>query len=139
NRGNGFLLVLAFRMMFQSSRCCSSACGIAILEKSIQSGCTSPVFAPKYRSSLRMGACASRSWPDHAGLPSLICTMDRARSNVNATAVPLPTVRIVTAGDRKSTRLNSSHVEISYAVFCLKKKKHKEALNKQKGTTNDKT
>src|SRR5690349_22888034 len=28
-------------------------------------------------------------------------------------------------GDRKSTRLNSSHVEISYAVFCLKKKKRK--------------
>src|SRR5438067_8005507 len=26
-------------------------------------------------------------------------------------------------GDRKSTRLNSSHVSISYAVFCLKKKK----------------
>src|SRR5690606_41203110 len=31
--------------------------------------------------------------------------------------------------DRKSTRLNSSHVKISYAVFCLKKKKKK--LNKQ--------
>src|SRR5699024_11830164 len=31
-------------------------------------------------------------------------------------------------GDRKSTRLNSSHVSISYAVFCLKKKKKK---NKQ--------
>ena len=29
------------------------------------------------------------------------------------------------ARDRKSTRLNSSHVEISYAVFCLKKKKKK--------------
>src|SRR5690349_22732814 len=29
--------------------------------------------------------------------------------------------------DRKSTRLNSSHVEISYAVFCLKKKKLREA------------
>src|SRR6266496_5220002 len=28
--------------------------------------------------------------------------------------------------DRKSTRLNSSHVEISYAVFCLKKKKRKQ-------------
>src|SRR5690606_41668995 len=28
--------------------------------------------------------------------------------------------------DRKSTRLNSSHVKISYAVFCLKKKKQKE-------------
>src|SRR5436305_8070302 len=29
------------------------------------------------------------------------------------------------AGDRKSTRLNSSHVRISYAVFCLKKKNKK--------------
>src|SRR3989442_10807711 len=29
------------------------------------------------------------------------------------------------AGDRKSTRLNSSHVRISYAVFCLKKKKQR--------------
>src|SRR6266480_6757382 len=28
-------------------------------------------------------------------------------------------------GDRKSTRLNSSHMSISYAVFCLKKKKKK--------------
>src|SRR5436305_9100107 len=30
------------------------------------------------------------------------------------------------APDRKSTRLNSSHVRISYAVFCLKKKRKKE-------------
>src|SRR5258707_11781348 len=29
-----------------------------------------------------------------------------------------------TGGDRKSTRLNSSHANISYAVFCLKKKKN---------------
>src|SRR2546426_7665447 len=32
-------------------------------------------------------------------------------------------VRNLTTGDRKSTRLNSSHLVISYAVFCLKKKK----------------
>src|SRR5690349_24130266 len=31
--------------------------------------------------------------------------------------------------DRKSTRLNSSHVEISYAVFCLKKKKYVSAMD----------
>src|SRR5256885_12502018 len=31
--------------------------------------------------------------------------------------------------DRKSTRLNSSHLVISYAVFCLKKKKHNTSLN----------
>src|SRR5690554_7693933 len=34
------------------------------------------------------------------------------------------------AADRKSTRLNSSHVRISYAVFCLKKKKkNKKSIN----------
>src|SRR5690242_21466040 len=32
-------------------------------------------------------------------------------------------------GDRKSTRLNSSHMSISYAVFCLKKKKKKKYNN----------
>src|SRR6266540_6787525 len=34
--------------------------------------------------------------------------------------------------DRKSTRLNSSHITISYAVFCLKKKKKKHKKTKQK-------
>src|SRR5437868_9108384 len=38
----------------------------------------------------------------------------------NANAMPLLLLK-----DRKSTRLNSSHVSISYAVFCLKKKKYK--------------
>src|SRR5690349_23104925 len=38
---------------------------------------------------------------------------------------PAPRNRKKVRGDRKSTRLNSSHVEISYAVFCLKKKKQK--------------
>src|SRR5436309_13402136 len=33
-----------------------------------------------------------------------------------------------TTTDRKSTRLNSSHVKISYAVFCLKKKKNERSL-----------
>src|SRR3712207_8509548 len=35
-------------------------------------------------------------------------------------------------GDRKSTRLNSSHANISYAVFCLKKKRDRRRLNKMK-------
>src|SRR2546430_13088280 len=34
-------------------------------------------------------------------------------------------------GDRKSTRLNSSHSQISYAVFCLKKKKTKQNRYRQ--------
>src|SRR5688572_32041397 len=42
------------------------------------------------------------------------------------------------AGDRKSTRLNSSHSQISYAVFCLKKKK-KQKQKKLEKTTNNKS
>src|SRR5437667_12789638 len=41
--------------------------------------------------------------------------------------------RAVSTGDRKSTRLNSSHITISYAVFCLKKKK------KNRNTTKNRT
>src|SRR5260221_8048274 len=41
-----------------------------------------------------------------------------------ALARPLPEARL--AVDRKSTRLNSSHTVISYAVFCFKKKKNKQ-------------
>src|SRR5688572_32425586 len=36
--------------------------------------------------------------------------------------------------DRKSTRLNSSHSQISYAVFCLKKKKKKKKTTNKKNT-----
>src|SRR2546427_2950031 len=36
--------------------------------------------------------------------------------------------------DRKSTRLNSSHSQISYAVFCLKKKKHSQYDKRQQQT-----
>src|SRR5438477_10481760 len=37
-----------------------------------------------------------------------------------------PTAEMQGMQDRKSTRLNSSHMSISYAVFCLKKKKNKK-------------
>src|SRR5437588_9263715 len=40
-----------------------------------------------------------------------------------ATNLSKPTVSAAVSRDRKSTRLNSSHTVISYAVFCLKKKK----------------
>src|SRR5256885_31690 len=44
-----------------------------------------------------------------------LCTADEFYANVNISSV--------LQEDRKSTRLNSSHLVISYAVFCLKKKK----------------
>src|SRR6266567_8029265 len=43
--------------------------------------------------------------------------------------------RSTAVGDRKSTRLNSSHSQISYAVFCLKKKK-KRNHSPKRTTTN---
>src|SRR2546427_8103069 len=42
-------------------------------------------------------------------------------------------------GDRKSTRLNSSHSQISYAVFCLKKKKAPNTLSPTAGIPNART
>src|SRR3712207_7992270 len=50
-----------------------------------------------------------------AGLPA---ALEEGAAALGAPAVPVESV------DRKSTRLNSSHANISYAVFCLKKKKN---------------
>src|SRR3989442_5034825 len=70
--------------------------------------------------------------------PSLVSSL---KPMIEATAVPLmictekPTVGAIDrrsacgSTDRKSTRLNSSHVRISYAVFCLKKKKEHQYMN----------
>src|SRR5690606_42060140 len=68
------------------------------------------------------------------GLLALVALVARTRAFLVLVLVDLPVVldHIVAAGiqrlvvedaDRKSTRLNSSHVKISYAVFCLKKKR----------------
>src|SRR5690349_23463818 len=54
----------------------------------------------------------------------LECSMLPPYAKAVQEAVQLPVFDFITLiSDRKSTRLNSSHVEISYAVFCLKKKK----------------
>src|SRR2546427_3220303 len=67
--------------------------------------------------SLRRGEAARRAAGGGAWLP---CRPAAARVRpAEARGVPL---------DRKSTRLNSSHSQISYAVFCLKKKKQDNEL-----------
>src|SRR5438445_4795405 len=60
-----------------------------------------------------------------ASLWSRWCVVERERSNARSMIRPdFETWRTcLTCRDRKSTRLNSSHANISYAVFCLKKKK----------------
>src|SRR5205809_1285055 len=54
-------------------------------------------------------------------LPNYTVTGLLLLTRTTSTAVPPP--------DRKSTRLNSSHGYISYAVFCLKKKNHDEFIS----------
>src|SRR5690349_22643962 len=57
-------------------------------------------------------------------------TLSRLASSLPLCSSATPAAS-VTAEDRKSTRLNSSHVEISYAVFCLKKKKKQKKENER--------
>src|SRR5207253_10685127 len=65
--------------------------------------------------------------PDTPFTPSEICVAPSSCTSLAPLPGPQslsvnPTTRIDFTRDRKSTRLNSSHVAISYAVFCLKKK-----------------
>src|SRR5436309_5269493 len=59
----------------------------------------------------------------HDALPISCRHRYRSAPPTTATAILLPALVKCAPTDRKSTRLNSSHVKISYAVFCLKKKK----------------
>src|SRR5256885_3451116 len=68
-------------------------------------------------------------YPGHLGGYSLPLTAGAILamfvSGATAAVIALPALRLRAdyLADRKSTRLNSSHLVISYAVFCLKKKK----------------
>src|SRR5438067_8429184 len=68
-----------------------------------------------------------RSWPTSCPHPWSDTSRRRARDCPGSATPPCRRRR-----DRKSTRLNSSHVSISYAVFCLKKKKKNNKTNTQK-------
>src|SRR2546430_321641 len=77
---------------------------------------SSPVVSSWHQSSSEHDAEA----PRHRAGPWVAEVIDTARRQTRARIHLRVQARI--AGDRKSTRLNSSHSQISYAVFCLKKK-----------------
>src|SRR5690554_7735612 len=63
--------------------------------------------------------------------PDWLSWMPRATSTAKrSTATPCARWCCTASTDRKSTRLNSSHVRISYAVFCLKKKKKQKPTHR---------
>src|SRR5207253_8874236 len=63
----------------------------------------------------------------HDALPICLRYLSRNAPSCKDSAAGSRQHRLVARGDRKSTRLNSSHVAISYAVFCLKKKKYESS------------
>src|SRR2546422_7597765 len=76
-----------------------------------------------------------RGEPWHFSVPALLgapkpMTVRQAISDGRSQACAAAIAFAIAAGDRKSTRLNSSHGYISYAVFCLKKKKKTQGITK---------
>src|SRR5690625_6223841 len=67
---------------------------------------------------------AAADWPHPYSREIAVYPGTRASDDDDATGSHTSTAMRIQ--DRKSTRLNSSHVAISYAVFCLKKKKAQE-------------
>src|SRR5690625_6675032 len=76
---------------------------------------------PRYKLCFAMCWTTPSGTRYHTGRPAFT----RLRQSVEEIAIAgISTSETPLFGDRKSTRLNSSHVAISYAVFCLKKKKN---------------
>src|SRR5688572_32638536 len=70
----------------------------------------------------------------------ILKALERHENNVSRAADALGLSRsAMYRRDRKSTRLNSSHSQISYAVFCLKKKKHQRSSRQASGASADPT
>src|SRR5437667_3361239 len=84
-------------------------------------------YTTLFRSELRFAA-----FPQLAEQGFLSSRSHRRRKDAHVQAQALRQLIGEAIGlDRKSTRLNSSHITISYAVFCLKKKKKKTKKEKQ--------
>src|SRR5690625_3982029 len=89
---------------------------------------TRPAFVPMFQNSERLYCVAADVKNRHKGIPGLYRLYKEILHQYNPDKIiDLHDVMRSWVLDRKSTRLNSSHVAISYAVFCLKKKKHKKA------------
>src|SRR5205085_3855979 len=71
-------------------------------------------------------------------IPTAPFQFARLRAEYSKWKIPERDRGVRTVPDRKSTRLNSSHSQISYAVFCLKKKKKKNKNTKLPNHVNKK-
>src|SRR3989454_1410115 len=97
--------------------------GSNVRRRPATSGPTPSRYAPKCPTAPRRGHGA-RSSVSGTSSPASV-RRNRCRRSMLASPVQRIAHAAGDAEDRKSTRLNSSHLVISYAVFCLKKKKKK--------------
>src|SRR3989454_3170013 len=89
-------------------------------------------YTTLFRSILTIGGAAE---PAAAGVRGSNNRLFVFRRYTSALKVPRPSRNSRSSQDRKSTRLNSSHLVISYAVFCLKKKKENNIMNRHEYTS----
>src|SRR5688572_31582214 len=81
-------------------------------------------YTTLFRSQIELTQLGTRASRDHLKKAAVAARVEAGAQDLVTRHHLLPGLR--EALDRKSTRLNSSHSQISYAVFCLKKKKKKE-------------
>src|SRR5256885_10809646 len=90
-------------------------------------------YTTLFRSEARSDSRWARNQNLHREVPSGSVSVDRSRQGGDQARPPVVHVfgdaRRRKQSDRKSTRLNSSHLVISYAVFCLKKKTYTRTVN----------
>src|SRR5262245_62893210 len=109
-----------------------AAQGVRLLSVALVEGhATPPAAAPGSAAAHRvLSVPAGTRAP--APRPRVAAPATPRRRRASSSAAP------ASLADRKSTRLNSSHLGISYAVFCLKKKKNKKNTKKNISTTTNK-
>src|SRR3989449_3125811 len=131
---------------WSSDVCSSDLLSASLGERITRTGTLHPFFAPvavfqtrdgyvyvavgndaQWAALAKLRAFAGLDRPEWAANAGRIADVGRLHRELGERVARLPTAEaqalLREAGDRKSTRLNSSHGYISYAVFCLKKKK----------------
>src|SRR5690242_21516609 len=98
---------------------------LALMRRIVRPGMSTEQLDAEAESFIRSHDGATPSFKGLYGFPKTLCTSIDTEivHGIPSSRRLLSEGSIVSVEDRKSTRLNSSHMSISYAVFCLKKKK----------------
>src|SRR2546430_6138266 len=88
---------------------------------------TTEIYPLSLHDALPIYSTTARRWQNHA---RILANGQPGGLEVHAVFLRRGGLHAIVRQDRKSTRLNSSHSQISYAVFCLKKKKSQRGVTR---------